>query len=117
MLTSDRHKQVFGWGPPNGYVYQKAYVEFFVSEKGARVLASTIDEHFPSLAYMGLSNKGLELSNRPDQGLHISLLIRSKLTGRNRLHGRDLGRFSWTTSNPTDSGRSTLICRMEARGF
>jgi len=62
---------MFGWGPPNGYVYQKAYVEFFVCEAGARMLAKTIDEHHPTLAYMALNHKGDELRNRPGQGSFV----------------------------------------------
>lgn len=30
MKSSDR---IFGWGPPKGFVYQKAFVEFFISKK------------------------------------------------------------------------------------
>jgi methylenetetrahydrofolate reductase (NADPH) len=60
--------KALGWGPANGYVYQKAYVEFFVCERGARVLANAIDQHWPSLSYMALNHRGEELRNRPGQG-------------------------------------------------
>ena len=60
--------KTFGWGPPNGYVYQKAYVEFFVCPEAARVMAGVIDEKYPSLSYLALNHAGELLRNRPGQG-------------------------------------------------
>ena len=48
----------YGWGPENGRVYQKAYLEFFVSEKGLLSLKKTIDEKYPSLSYFAVNVKG-----------------------------------------------------------
>jgi methylenetetrahydrofolate reductase (NADPH) len=42
-----------GWGGPGGYVYQKAYVEFFCSKEKLSVLVEKCKE-FPSLTYMAI---------------------------------------------------------------
>ncbi|KAH6568661.1 hypothetical protein BASA50_008814 [Batrachochytrium salamandrivorans] len=55
-LSSD---PVYGWGPKNGYVYQKAYLEFFVSPSKLDVLIKKISEH-PFLTYHAV-NKGGDL--------------------------------------------------------
>jgi len=58
----------FGWGPPNGYVYQKAYVEFFTCAGAAKAIAACIDQSYPSLSYMAANHAGVTLRNRPGQG-------------------------------------------------
>ena len=40
-----------GWGGPGGYVYQKAYVEFFCSREKLDALVDK-SKAFPSLTYM-----------------------------------------------------------------
>jgi len=51
-----------GWGGPGGYVYQKAYLEFFTSpsnlEKMIKVLAD-----FPSITYTAVNAQGKSTSN------------------------------------------------------
>jgi methylenetetrahydrofolate reductase (NADPH) len=51
----------FGWGYPNGFVYQKAYIEFFVHESGARKLAETIDTYYDNLAYHAVNAKNEQM--------------------------------------------------------
>ena len=47
--------QTFGWGPKNGYIYQKAYIEFFARSEDAKIIINKIAK-FPLLSYT-LSNK------------------------------------------------------------
>jgi methylenetetrahydrofolate reductase (NADPH) len=51
-----------GWGGPGGYVYQKAYVEFFCSPEKLRALIAKAKEN-PSLTYIGVNAKGETQSN------------------------------------------------------
>ncbi|KAH9258869.1 hypothetical protein BASA81_002933 [Batrachochytrium salamandrivorans] len=56
----------FGWGPNNGIVYQKAYVEFFVCDKGARALLEAMRADaakFGSLSFHACNAKGEELKH------------------------------------------------------
>lgn len=47
-LSSDR---VFGWGPKNGFVFQKEYLEFFISPAAMNLLCESI-EHYPYMSYL-----------------------------------------------------------------
>lgn len=47
--------QVFGWGPKNGYIYQKAYIEFFAPSRKARIIVHELKK-YPLLSYT-ISNK------------------------------------------------------------
>lgn len=49
------HK-TFGWGPAHGYVYQKAYLEFFCSPGTAQTVFTTISK-FPSLRFMAMRSR------------------------------------------------------------
>lgn len=40
----------FGWGPANGYVYQKAYFELFVDESIIKDLCQFLDG-YPTISY------------------------------------------------------------------
>jgi len=51
-----------GWGGPGGYVYQKAYVEFFCSAEKLNALVEKC-KAFPSLTYMAVNKEGTLLSN------------------------------------------------------
>ena len=42
--------QVFGWGPKNGYIYQKAYIEFFSQSKDAKVIIDKLKK-YPLISY------------------------------------------------------------------
>ncbi|CAK9857167.1 unnamed protein product, partial [Sphagnum jensenii] len=46
-----------GWGGPGGYVYQKAYVEFFCSSENLHALIGKVKEN-PSLTYIAVNAKG-----------------------------------------------------------
>ncbi|KAK1379456.1 Methylenetetrahydrofolate reductase [Heracleum sosnowskyi] len=51
-----------GWGGPGGYVYQKAYVEFFCSSQKVDALVDKC-KSFTSLTYMAVDKKGSWVSN------------------------------------------------------
>lgn len=51
-----------GWGPKGGYVYQKAYVEFFTSPENLRALVEAA-KNFSSIGYNGMNLKGERLTN------------------------------------------------------
>ncbi|EFJ29329.1 hypothetical protein SELMODRAFT_146279 [Selaginella moellendorffii] len=51
-----------GWGGPGGYVYQKAYVEFFCSPEKLEKLIRKAEE-FPSLTYIAVNSVGETKSN------------------------------------------------------
>ncbi|KZW01199.1 methylenetetrahydrofolate reduct [Exidia glandulosa HHB12029] len=58
---------VHGWGPANGYVYQKAYLEFFVSpELGAKLLPAI--ERNPMLTYYAINRRGDLRTNSKSEG-------------------------------------------------
>ncbi|PHZ12312.1 methylenetetrahydrofolate reduct [Rhizopus microsporus ATCC 52813] len=48
---------VYGWGPRNGYVYQKAYIEFFVSPEQLQVLIDKMSNE-PEITYFAVNYKG-----------------------------------------------------------
>ncbi|KAK4387854.1 putative methylenetetrahydrofolate reductase [Sesamum angolense] len=54
--------QSVGWGGPDGYVYQKAYLEFFCSPEKLNALVDKC-KIFPSLTYMAVSKEGTWKSN------------------------------------------------------
>ncbi|KAF8329502.1 methylenetetrahydrofolate reduct [Cantharellus anzutake] len=57
---------VHGWGPTNGYVYQKAYLEFFVSPSQLNTLISRISRE-PLMTYYAINNQGdLRTNNHSD---------------------------------------------------
>ncbi|KAI3876092.1 hypothetical protein MKW92_053927 [Papaver armeniacum] len=51
-----------GWGGPGGYVYQKAYLEFFCSKDRFSSLVEKC-KAFPSLTYIAVNKAGETLSN------------------------------------------------------
>lgn len=58
---------IHGWGPPNGYVYQKAYLEVLVSPDICPELIARIEEQ-PDLSYYAVTRKGNLRSNAPYEG-------------------------------------------------
>jgi len=58
---------VIGWGHQNGYVYQKAYLEFFCSKTQCERLLSAIDDgkdaQFATLSYQAINMAGKLKSN------------------------------------------------------
>ncbi|XP_010251464.1 PREDICTED: methylenetetrahydrofolate reductase 2-like [Nelumbo nucifera] len=53
---------VVGWGGPGGYVYQKAYLEFFCSRRKLETLIEKCS-NFPSLTYMAVNKDTQWMSN------------------------------------------------------
>ncbi|EPQ56800.1 hypothetical protein GLOTRDRAFT_105411 [Gloeophyllum trabeum ATCC 11539] len=57
----------FGWGPSNGYVYQKAYLEFFVSPELLAMLLPYI-ERDPNITYHVINKTGDLRTNTHSEG-------------------------------------------------
>jgi methylenetetrahydrofolate reductase (NADPH) len=51
-----------GWGSPGGYVYQKAYLEFFTSPANLRHLVK-LTRQFPSITFHAINSKGISFTN------------------------------------------------------
>ncbi|KAJ1973124.1 methylenetetrahydrofolate reductase (NAD(P)H) met13 [Dimargaris xerosporica] len=47
-----------GWGPKNGYVYQKAYLEFFVSAEALQPLVRSIERDHPLITFYAVNRHG-----------------------------------------------------------
>ncbi|GAA0161381.1 reductase [Lithospermum erythrorhizon] len=58
-----------GWGGPGGYVYQKAYVEFFCSQEKLNALVEKC-KAFPSVTYMAVNKGGQVISNVNDTDIN-----------------------------------------------
>ncbi|KAJ9137328.1 Methylenetetrahydrofolate reductase [Pleurostoma richardsiae] len=58
---------VYGWGPPNGYVYQKAYLELLVAPDIFPEMISRIEKH-PDLTYYAVTKSGNLKTNAPAEG-------------------------------------------------
>jgi methylenetetrahydrofolate reductase (NADPH) len=58
---------VYGWGPKNGYVYQKAYLELLVSPDLIEELIDRI-ERDPELTYYAVTKSGALMTNAPGDG-------------------------------------------------
>ncbi|KAI9510496.1 methylenetetrahydrofolate reductase-domain-containing protein [Russula earlei] len=59
--------KVFGWGPSNGYVYQKAYLEFFASPELLDSLIPYI-ERDPGVTYYVINKRGDLRTNTTSDG-------------------------------------------------
>lgn len=44
----------YGWGPPGGYIYQKNYLEFLISQEHIEALTSLLDT-LPTINYQALN--------------------------------------------------------------
>ncbi|ORY58097.1 methylenetetrahydrofolate reductase-domain-containing protein [Pseudomassariella vexata] len=58
---------VHGWGPPNGYVYQKSYLELLVSPELFEKILPRIQNH-PDLSYYAVTKSGSLISNVSNEG-------------------------------------------------
>lgn len=58
---------VHGWGPANGYVYQKAYLELLVSPDLYPEIIARISRH-PDLTYYAVTKDGNLETNAPSEG-------------------------------------------------
>ncbi|KAI7869316.1 methylenetetrahydrofolate reductase-domain-containing protein [Spinellus fusiger] len=56
---------VHGWGPKGGYVYQKAFIEFFVSHQQVYALLDHLSKD-PNITYYAMNRSGQLLSNETD---------------------------------------------------
>ena len=54
--------KIYGWGPPGGYVFQKAYLEFFCPSKLISKLSEKLKLH-PSLTYQAVNYANNEIKN------------------------------------------------------
>jgi len=69
-----------GWGPKGGYIYQKAYVEFFTSPENLQVFIDAVKK-FPELTYHAVNCKGDSFTNAPD-GSHASAVTWGVFPGK-----------------------------------
>lgn len=53
---------IFGWGPKKGYVYQKMYIEFFISKENLYKLIELITDD-SDITYQAISKDGNEYKN------------------------------------------------------
>lgn len=58
---------VYGWGPRNGYVYQKAYLEVLVSPELISELITRMERN-PNITYFAVNQHGDLKTNSPDEG-------------------------------------------------
>lgn len=58
---------IYGWGPPNGYVYQKAYLELLVAPELMPELITRINKD-PELTYYAVNKAGVLTSNASGDG-------------------------------------------------
>lgn len=64
--------KIFGWGPRNGYVYQKAYLEFFVDSSKLKALVSALAEiekekNSQTISFYAVSSDGTLMSNNEQE--------------------------------------------------
>nr|XP_057906566.1 methylenetetrahydrofolate reductase isoform X1 [Doryrhamphus excisus] len=57
---------IVGWGPPGGYVFQKAYLEFFTSSENVNALLKVLKKYEPRVNYHIVNVHGHNLTNAPD---------------------------------------------------
>uniref|UniRef100_A0AAV2M1P8 Methylenetetrahydrofolate reductase (NADPH) n=1 Tax=Knipowitschia caucasica TaxID=637954 RepID=A0AAV2M1P8_KNICA len=57
---------IVGWGPPGGYVFQKAYLEFFTSSENVTALLKVLKKYEPRVNYHIVNVHGRNLTNAPD---------------------------------------------------
>lgn len=58
---------VYGWGPRNGYVYQKAYLEVLISPTLIQTLIQRMESN-PDITYYSVNNSGELKTNAPQDG-------------------------------------------------
>jgi len=52
------HDPTFGWGPRGGFVYQKAYIEFFASPEHVKRIIDLARKKYPSLTFHAINLQG-----------------------------------------------------------
>jgi methylenetetrahydrofolate reductase (NADPH) len=58
-LSSDK---TYGWGPKNGFVFQKSYLEFFISPVAVELLMDKIS-NYPYITFYGVNEQGDLVTN------------------------------------------------------
>jgi len=53
---------IYGWGPPGGYVWQKAYIEFFCSPENTKKLVDLLPK-YPTLSLQAVNREGVHQGN------------------------------------------------------
>jgi methylenetetrahydrofolate reductase (NADPH) len=72
---------LFGWGPSDGVVYQKAYVEFFCSPATLKVFEEQLSGQ-STIEYMAVNMKGDMRKNTPDRSPHVTAVTWGVFTGQ-----------------------------------
>ncbi|XP_041130627.1 methylenetetrahydrofolate reductase-like [Polyodon spathula] len=57
---------IVGWGPSGGYVFQKAYMEFFTSSENVSALLKVLKKYEPRVNYHIVNVKGENVTNAHD---------------------------------------------------
>ncbi|XP_068094851.1 methylenetetrahydrofolate reductase (NADPH) [Hyperolius riggenbachi] len=57
---------IVGWGPSRGYVFQKAYLEFFTSSEMVTALIKVLKRYEPRVNYQIVNVHGKNITNSPD---------------------------------------------------
>uniref|UniRef100_A0A8C5E114 Methylenetetrahydrofolate reductase (NADPH) n=1 Tax=Gouania willdenowi TaxID=441366 RepID=A0A8C5E114_GOUWI len=57
---------IVGWGPPGGYVFQKAYLEFFTSSENVTALLKILKKYEPRVNYHIVNVNGRNWTNAND---------------------------------------------------
>ncbi|KAG2388649.1 hypothetical protein C9374_000088 [Naegleria lovaniensis] len=71
-----------GWGPKNGYVYQKAYVECFISPAQLDVLEKVVAEKYPMITYQALTKDGRAKSNIKEDSTYVNAVTWGAFPGQ-----------------------------------
>ncbi|KAL9657366.1 hypothetical protein ABK040_014355 [Willaertia magna] len=61
-----------GWGPKNGYVYQKAYIECFISPENLELLEKVVKEKYPMISYQASTKDGKVKTNITDSSSGVN---------------------------------------------
>ncbi|XP_078498336.1 methylenetetrahydrofolate reductase (NADPH) isoform X2 [Lissotriton helveticus] len=63
MNTRPSSDPVVGWGPSGGYVFQKAYLEFFTSSENVSALLKVLKKYEPRVNYHIVNVQGKNITN------------------------------------------------------
>ncbi|XP_002737338.1 methylenetetrahydrofolate reductase (NADPH) [Saccoglossus kowalevskii] len=58
---------VVGWGDPGGYVFQKAYIEFFTSRENVKALLEILPDYLPRVNYHIINASGVDDATNSDK--------------------------------------------------
>lgn len=70
-----------GWGAPNGYVYQKAYLEFFTSLDNLERVIALCKSKYPLITYHAVNAAGKTFTNVPSAGAGEALPVNAVTWG------------------------------------